>query len=141
SPSPGATRVPRKDCCADEPAYEEEAEHDERDGGPEAAGTHCPDRPDHRQHDQQGARPTTARRVSPPAAMSVRALNRILPWALVRQVGDEGPQLVPVARRVDRREPLVALVEREPPLTDGVADDRGELLPLGVRRPDPSRHR
>src|SRR5438477_627262 len=75
-----------------------------------------------------------------PAACVAQRLGRAgqrLP-ALSRQVAGQRGQLVPVGGRVGAGQPLVALLQAEPALGDGRAQDLGDLFALGVRGADPA---
>ena len=52
---------------------------------------------------------------------------------LHRQIHDQAGQLVAEPGFVDGGEPLIGLVEGQPPLGGGIADHLGDVLPLGVR--------
>ena len=93
-----------------------------RDRGSEAAARHG-ERDEHREnkrHSTDGPNQTS----EPDARLPQRALDR--------KVGDERVEFTVGPGRVQRFKPLVKLIRAEPPLSRGMPQPFGSLLPIGV---------
>src|SRR5256885_4896074 len=144
SPRPTAAGSPRsaapapRSAVAHEPGVPEQAEGEEEDRQERPEEVRSGQDPE---ADQYPDRDRDERAVpAQPAACRTQRLGRAgerLP-SLPGQAGGERPQLLPVGRGVGAGQPLVTLLEVEPALGDGRAQDLGDLLPLGVRGADPA---